>query len=309
MTATDFEPPAHYADCAWPDAGGAARPGYWTGRQALDELRRYLDDPAAAPDATQSAIIDWVRRDVPELRSAAERVDPVELYQRVARTAVGEPVFRSGASAARHLGYGHLIEGLDQWRLDRFVGLGCPWIDFRPTPGMHVLDLGCGAGVDSLVAMGAVGTTGAVVGIDRLPFLLGGPRASAGRMPARVVARAELCPIPSGWADLVVANGLPPLLGARSAGAVLEEAHRCLGPKGEFRFTTLVVGPDDVSEALSDTAILDAIRCSKPMCHQYRTLLSASGFGSVTVEEVATPFIETYRPGPVRSVLIAAVRR
>jgi hypothetical protein len=69
-----------------------------------------------------------------------------------------------------------------------------------------------------------------------------------------------------------------------------------------------VVGPDVPVGSLSEAQVIDAVRCSKPLCAQYRAMLEDAGFRDVVVLNGVPPFVDGYRAGPVRGVVISARR-
>jgi SAM-dependent methyltransferase len=304
MSSATTDVPAHYGDCAGLGADHATCPGRWDGAEAISALRRHLGEPDREPDQLSRDVIDWVRRDVPQMRRPGD-TDPEAIYTRLAATAMGEAMFFSGVEATTQFGYGELVGGVPRWSLDRFVGLGCPWHAHTPRPGDVVADLGCGAGVDAAAAARLVGPGGSVVAIDRLPHLLTRTPEGDAR---RVRATALAVPLRSGSASMVVANGLPPLLGPRLARHVIVEVDRVLRPRGWLAFTTLVCGPDVPLAEVGADDLVDAVRCSKPLCAQYRQLLVDRSFEDVTVHPSKSPFVDGYRAGPVRAVVITARR-
>jgi len=75
--------------------------------------------------------------------------------------------YPTGESSALGLGYSaQLIGAIPSAVRERFVGVGNPFALGPIRPGETVLDLGCGAGFDALVAGIVVGPTGRVVGVD-----------------------------------------------------------------------------------------------------------------------------------------------
>jgi ubiquinone/menaquinone biosynthesis C-methylase UbiE len=95
-----------------------------------------------------------------------------------------------------------------------------------------VIDLGCGAGIDSFIAAKQVGPDGAVVGIDMTPEMLERARsanATAGieQLEFKQGYLKEL-PVEDGWADVVIYNGVVNLSPDKSE--VFGEIHRVLRP-------------------------------------------------------------------------------
>ena len=101
------------------------------------------------------------------------------------------------------------------------------------------MDIGCGAGIDSLIAAGMVGPEGAVIGVDMTPSML--EKAQAGvedmdHVDFRLGFGEEL-PVPDGWADVVISNGVVNLLPDKHE--AFTEMARVLKPKGAaFRSVT-----------------------------------------------------------------------
>jgi SAM-dependent methyltransferase len=74
---------------------------------------------------------------------------------------------------------------------ESFAGVANPWALGRLEPGERVLDLGSGAGTDSLIAAQMVGTAGHVTGIDMTPEMLAKARVAAAEMGASNVEFVE----------------------------------------------------------------------------------------------------------------------
>jgi len=137
-----------------------------------------------------------------------------------------------------------LPEGARQWAL----GVGNPVRHAELAADEDVVDLGCGSGVDVLLAAGEVGQGGSVTGIDFLAPMLDRGRqfaAEAGLDNVTFLQSAiEDVPLPDQSADVVVSNGAINLSARKSR--VLAEAHRLLEPGGRVCVSDLTLSDDEL---------------------------------------------------------------
>ena len=114
-----------------------------------------------------------------------------------------------------------------------------------------MVDVGCGAGFDSFIAGHLVGEGGRVVGVDMTHEMLdkartGAAEAGVGNVDFRE-GLAESLPVDSGWADVVISNGVVNLCPDKRA--VFREMNRVLKPGGRIQ-----VGDIIVQKAVPDSA-------------------------------------------------------
>jgi arsenite methyltransferase len=152
-------------------------------------------------------------------------------------------VFPTGRPWAEDLGYPAELANVPDAAVESFAGVANPWEMGRLAPGERVLDVGSGAGTDSLLAAQMVGEQGHVTGIDMTPEMLAKARAAAAAMGAAnvefVEADAERLPFPDASFDVVISNGVIDLIPDKDA--VFAELHRVLIPGGRLQIADVTI--------------------------------------------------------------------
>ena len=64
------------------------------------------------------------------------------------------------------------METIPESTIESFAGTGNPLSLGEIGPSEHVVDIGCGAGLDSLIVANFVGPNGQVIGVDMTPDML-----------------------------------------------------------------------------------------------------------------------------------------
>ena len=124
-----------------------------------------------------------------------------------------EQRFPIGPDSAKRLGYDAAeVDALPLSLADSFCGVGNPFAMGEPGPGQTVLDLGCGAGFDTLQAARRVGPSGRAIGVDMTPGMIAKARHSAVHLEMTNVnfwlADVERVPLPDRSVNLVISNGV-----------------------------------------------------------------------------------------------------
>lgn len=187
--------------------------------------------------------------DVQELRKAIQSE-----YETVASEPERGFHFHTGRPLAERLGYRpEWLQGIPEGSIASFAGTGNPFSVGEIHRGERVVDIGCGAGMDSLIAARMVVPDGEMIGIDMTPAMLEKARASARTAGVTHVefrqGLGEELPVPSGWADVVISNGVLNLI--RDKTAALAEMARVLKPGGRLQIADISV-QKPVPEAAKD---------------------------------------------------------
>jgi SAM-dependent methyltransferase len=177
--------------------------------------------------------------DVDLLRSEIRKT-----YASVSQEPEREFMFPTGRAWAADLDYPpELLARVPERSAESFAGVANPFSLGALAPGERVLDLGCGAGLDSLVAAQMVGPEGSVVGIDMTPEMLDKARAGAAESGLENVrfleAQAEQLPFPDESFDVVISNGVIDLIPDKDA--VFSELHRVLAPGGRIQLADVTI--------------------------------------------------------------------
>ncbi|HEY3185642.1 MAG TPA: methyltransferase domain-containing protein [Gaiellaceae bacterium] len=152
-------------------------------------------------------------------------------------------IFPTGRAWAEDLGYPPELAHVPESAAESFAGVANPWTLGRLEAGERVLDLGCGAGTDSLIAVQMVGAAGRVTGIDMTPEMLAKARAAAAELGATnvefVESEAERLPFDAESFDVVVSNGVIDLIPDKEA--VFGELYRVLRPGGRIQIADVTI--------------------------------------------------------------------
>jgi arsenite methyltransferase len=153
-------------------------------------------------------------------------------------------IFPTGRAWALDLGYPpDLLGRVPDGSADSFAGVANPFSLGALAPGERVLDLGSGAGTDSLVAGQMVGPEGHVVGVDMTPEMIAKARASASEVGAAnvdfVESEAERLPFEDASFDVVISNGVIDLTPDKDA--VFAELYRVLRPGGRIQVADVTI--------------------------------------------------------------------
>jgi SAM-dependent methyltransferase len=195
-----------------------------------------------------------------EVRPAAVDIETLrcqisDKYTEVAKAPEKGFHFHTGKPLALMLGYSEkVIDSLPPGTVESFAGTGNPFSMGDLRHGETVLDIGCGAGFDSLIAARQVGETGRVIAVDMTQAML--DKAAAGARETRIAniefreGFAEALPAKDASIDVVISNGVINLCPDKMA--VMREVHRVLRPGGRAQIADIVVHKEVPQDAKDD---------------------------------------------------------
>ena len=176
--------------------------------------------------------------DVEVLKSEIKRT-----YSSVSDEPEKDFIFPTGRGWAEDLDYPPELASVPDHAVESFAGVANPFSLGRLHQGERVLDLGSGAGTDSLVAAQMVGEDGHVQGIDMTSAMLTKARSAASAMGVTnvefVEGEAEHLPFADESFDVVISNGVIDLIPDKDA--VFSELYRVLVPGGRMQIADVTI--------------------------------------------------------------------
>jgi SAM-dependent methyltransferase len=175
-------------------------------------------------------------------------------FAALARDPAQERRFPVGPDSAKRLGYSaQVIESLPPAATESFAGVGNPFALGELLSGQTVLDLGCGAGMDSLLAAQRVGPAGKVIGVDMVEEMLAKARRNAEAAGLSHTdfraGHADALPVPDASVDVIITNGVFNLCVDKPK--VVAELFRVLRPGGRLQKADILLEPHVTPEELA----------------------------------------------------------
>jgi SAM-dependent methyltransferase len=260
------------------DGSGPYAVGLGSGRLS-EGLTRVLRHGDAEQQAAARASVDASRN--------ASRRGTIAFHERIAEGQLTESSFLRGRALAERLGYpADAVDHLPDRVVERFIGLANPFVFGRAQPGETVVDVGCGAGLDSTIAAFDVGPSGLVLGLDATFLMVKvatGLERPIAAPPKYGASLAEQLPVRSGSVDLITSNGVFNLCDRRAA---LTECFRVLKPGGRLQFGDLTFNTEGRNEVTAEWWSFGRNRLT---VRRWRDLLSSCGFVDVEAGPATHP--------------------
>ncbi len=158
-------------------------------------------------------------------------------YKKVAKNPAGLFKYPTGRAGMEALQYpSRLIDALPETAVESYCGVGNPFAAGPLHQGEAVLDIGCGCGVDAMIAAMMTGPSGIVTGIDVIPEMLKRARTNLALTDLKNItfeeAAADNLPFTDQNFDVVISNGAFNLVPAKPR--ALAEVLRVLRPAGRL---------------------------------------------------------------------------
>lgn len=210
-------------------------------------------------------------------------------YASVARSSLS-----NDSSAVRSVAeaFGYSAEELQSLPPQANMGLSCgnPTATAALREGEVVVDLGCGGGLDVLLAAKRVGPTGKAVGIDMTPDMLERAKAGAEKVGATnvefLLANIDQMPLADDSVDCILSNCVINL--APDKPAVFREMLRVLKPGGRLAISDIALRRELPPEIAESMVAYVACFAGAMMIDEYKRLLEEAGFQAVAIRDTGS---------------------
>jgi SAM-dependent methyltransferase len=194
--------------------------------------------------------------------------------------------FHTGRKLASILGYrDEWLDRLPSSAIESMAGTGNPFSLGELKVGEQVVDCGSGAGTDSLIAAQMVGPSGHVIGVDMTPEMLSKARQNAVEAGITNVefreGYLESLPIPDGWANVIISNGVLNLVPDKEA--ALLEMYRVLKPGGRIQIADIALQKPVPEGVKSDVTLWTGCIAGGLLKAQLERKVIAAGFREIEV--------------------------
>ena len=203
----------------------------------------------------------------------------------------------ASASEARFLYAQDILSALPGGARAASRGCGDPVARAGLQPGERVLDLGCGGGIDALIASRLVGARGRVFGIDMTPEMVKLARENADQAGSENIdflqGNIEDLPLASESLDVVLSNCV--INFSENKQQVMNEACRVLAPGGRFVISDIVQYAPISEKSYAPLCKIVGTTNGMSSARKYEQMLKAAGFDYVSIEPKTTYTLDVLR--------------
>jgi arsenite methyltransferase len=212
-----------------------------------------------------------------------------DMYTAVAITPERPFHFPVGREACLQVGYPtKLLENLPEAALQSFAGVACPFNAGVIRAGDTVLDIGAGAGTDTLIASRLVGPRGKILAVDITPAMVRRLRelvARHGILNVEVIeGNVEALPLPDASVDVVTSNGMLNLVPDKRK--AFAEIFRVLRPGGHVQLADIVIRRPVTRDCATDPKLWAECVVGATIDEDYLAMFRDAGFENVRVLRV-----------------------
>ena len=166
------------------------------------------------------------------------------------------------------------------------LGCGSPLDRAELSPGMDVLDLGCGAGREVIEAAFCIAPGGTAYGVDMtdemLAIALENKRRAGANNAVFLRGTIENIPLPNASVDVIISNCVINLSSDKPA--VMAEMWRVLRPGGRLAISDTVADRPVPDSAEANPDLWCACLSGAPQPEEYKRLLEEAGFVNVSID-------------------------
>jgi arsenite methyltransferase len=191
--------------------------------------------------------------------------------------------FPTGRQICLILGYpAAQLDAVPATAVESFAGVGYPFSAAGIRPGDTVLDIGSGAGTDTLIAATLVGASGKVYGLEMTRAMQEKLARNVSLMDIDhvevVPGNAEEIPLPDASVDVITSNGVINLVPDKPA--AIREMFRVLRPGGRVQITDIVIGvnEDALAESRDNPRLWAECIVGAVTADGYYDMFEAAGF-------------------------------
>lgn len=195
--------------------------------------------------------------------------------------------FHTGRKLTRILRYeDKWLKNIPESAIESFAGTGNPFRIREIKSGENVVDVGCGAGIDSFIAAGKTAPTGRVIGVDMTHSMINKARKAAREGGFKNtefrLGYAEELPVNDQWADVVISNGVVNLTPDKSA--TFREMARVLKPGGRIQIADILVRKPVPIESKQVAELWTGCIAGALMEDELTSVVKNAGFEDLTID-------------------------